>query len=121
VDLPERWFLVLVPACHVSTGEIFSNEQLTRNSPAIKMAAFFQGHSRNDTQLLVRSLYPDVDRALIVLESFGEARLTGTGACVFTSFEHESDARAAQKRLPTEYRSIVARGINTSPVLQALA
>ena len=117
VELPQRWFLLLIPTCHVSTGEIFSHEELTRNSRTIKMAAFFQGHSRNDCQPLVRRLYPDIDKALKTLENFGEARLTGTGACVFTSFEQEADAQAAQKSLPQEYRSIVARGINTSPAL----
>ena len=43
VELPERWFLILLPDCHVSTAEIFSHQQLTRNSFPIKMAAFFEG------------------------------------------------------------------------------
>ena len=41
IELPERWYLILVPDCHVSTAEIFSHEQLTRNTIPIKMAAFF--------------------------------------------------------------------------------
>ena len=81
------------------------------------MAAFFDGQSRNDTQPLVRALYPEVDKALKVLENFGEARLTGTGACVFTSFEHEADARAAREQLPEDCESFLARGINVSPAL----
>ena len=120
VDLPERWFLILVPDCHVSTAEIFSHQQLTRNSPAIKMAAFFEGDSRNDCQQLVRSLYPEVDNALKKLENFGKARLTGTGACVFASFGTAAEARAAQRQMPREWTSIVARGINESPIPEAL-
>ena len=54
VTLPRRWYLILVPGCHVSTGQIFSHRQLTRNSKPIKMAAFFEGDSRNDCQNLVR-------------------------------------------------------------------
>ena len=120
LDLPERWFLILVPDCHVSTAEIFSHQQLTRNSPAIKMAAFFEGDSRNDCQQLVRRFYPEVDNALKKLENFGEARLTGTGACVFSSFGSATEARAAQRQLPREWISIVAQGINESPVTEAL-
>ena len=120
VDLPERWFLILVPDCHVSTAEIFSHQQLTRNSPAIKMAAFFEGDSRNDCQQLVRRFYPEVDNALKKLENFGEARLTGTGACVFASFGTAAEARAAQRQMPREWTSIVARGINVSPIPEAL-
>jgi len=93
---------------------------LTRNSPAIKMAAFFEGDSRNDCQQLVRCLYPEVDNALKILENFGEARLTGTGACVFASFGTAAEARAAQRQMPREWTSIVARGINESPIPEAL-
>jgi 4-diphosphocytidyl-2-C-methyl-D-erythritol kinase len=120
MDLPQRWFLILVPPCHVSTAEIFSHQQLTRNSPPIKMASFFEGYSRNDCQELVRRLYPEVDNSLKILDIFGEARLTGTGACVFSSFGTAAEARAAQRQLPHEWTSIVARGINESPIPPAL-
>lgn len=121
VELPECWYLVVVPPCHVSTAEIFSNEQLTRNTSPIKIAAFFEGHSRNDCQNLVRNLYPEVDNALKWLDNFGEAKLTGTGACVFASFPDEHPARLALGQLPDSMTGFVAKGLNTSPVLSALA
>jgi 4-diphosphocytidyl-2-C-methyl-D-erythritol kinase len=120
VELPERWFLIVIPDCHVSTAEIFSHSQLTRNSSPIKMAAFFEGGTRNDCQQVVRSLYPEVDKALKLLDKFGEPRLTGTGACVFTSFRTEADAGAAQAQLPTDCHSVVARGINATPGMSDL-
>ena len=115
VELPQRWYLVLMPGCRISTAEIFSHRELTRNTSPIKIAAFFKGHSRNDCQELVRQLYPEVDKALKFLEKFGESRLTGTGACVFTSFEGEAQARAAANEVPPQWQSIVARGVNSSP------
>jgi 4-diphosphocytidyl-2-C-methyl-D-erythritol kinase len=115
VELPQRWYLVLVPGCHVSTAEIFSRRELTRNTSPIKIAAFFNGHSRNDCQELVRQLYPEVDKALKFLEKFGESRLTGTGACVFTSFDGEAQARAAASEVPPQWQAIVAQGVNSSP------
>ncbi|MEZ5573609.1 MAG: 4-(cytidine 5'-diphospho)-2-C-methyl-D-erythritol kinase [Halioglobus sp.] len=120
LELPERWYLILVPDCHVSTAEIFSHRQLTRNSIPIKMATFFGGDSRNDCQELVRSLYPQVDKALKVLDNFGEARLTGTGACVFISFDTATQAEAVRTQLPSEWTSILARGVNESPQLLEL-
>jgi 4-diphosphocytidyl-2-C-methyl-D-erythritol kinase len=116
LQLPERWYLILVPECHVSTAEIFSHRQLTRNSIPIKMATFFEVDSRNDCQELVRGLYPAVDKALKVLENFGEARLTGTGACAFICFDNATQAREAHRQLPGEWRSILARGVNASPL-----
>lgn len=121
VELPTRWYLVVTPASHVATGEIFSHDQLTRNSAPIKMAAFFQGHSRNDCEALVRRLYPEVDNALKTLENFGEARLTGTGASVFVAFDSQDAAEAARDELPGTWQMTVARGINESPVLAQLA
>ncbi len=115
VELPQRWYLVLMPGCRISTAEIFSHRELTRNTSPIKIAAFFKGHSRNDCQELVRQLYPEVDKALNFLEKFGESRLTGTGACVFTSFDGEAQARAAASEVQPQWQAIVARGVNSSP------
>ncbi len=120
VDLPRDWYLILAPPCHVSTREIFSHRELTRNSAPIKIAAFFAGASRNDCQELVRRLYPEVDKALKFLEKFGEARLTGTGACAFTRFGTRVEAENAGQRAPPAWTRIVAQGINHSPVLAAL-
>ena len=87
VQLPVKYFVVLCPDCHVSIRDIFSNEQLTRHSSAIKMAAFLAGHTRNDCENLVRSLYPPVDEALLWLSQYGPARMTGTGSSVFAGFD----------------------------------
>jgi 4-diphosphocytidyl-2-C-methyl-D-erythritol kinase len=121
LELPRKWFLVVTPDCRVSTAEIFSHEQLTRDTSPIKIAAFFKGRSRNDFQNLVRKLHPEIDNALKWLENFGEARLTGTGACAFASFTEESAARSALSQMPDEMTGFVAQGLNESPVLRALA
>jgi 4-diphosphocytidyl-2-C-methyl-D-erythritol kinase len=121
VELPRDWFMVVTPRCHISTAEVFSHEQLTRDTSPIKIAAFFEGHSRNDFQNLVRSLHPEVDNALNWLEKFGEARLTGTGACLFARFRDELEARSVLNQIPAGMTGFVAQGMNESPVLRALA
>ncbi len=120
VDLPPRWYVIITPSCHVSTGQIFSHLQLTRNTSPIKMAAFFEGYSRNDCQELVRRLYPDVDAALAWLGQFTEARLTGTGASVFAGFETEAEASDVLQQLPHQWHGVSARGLNQSPVAASL-
>jgi len=120
VDLPERWYLVIHPGCHVATARVFSHPELTRDTPAITIAAFFAGPTRNDCEPLVRRLHEPIDKALIWLGKFGEARMTGTGACVFATFREEGDARAVQRQVPAAWHSFVARGVNRSPALEAL-
>ena len=113
VTLPPRWYLVVTPDCTVSTAEIFSHENLTRNSPAITIADFLSGGSRNDCEPVTCELYPEVARALTWLTQFGLARMTGTGASVFASFAAENSANAALSQLPARWQGFVARGLNS--------
>ena len=117
VTLPPKFFVVLCPDCHVSTRDIFSSEQLTRHTSAIKMAAFLAGQTRNDCENLVRSLYPPVDEALVWLGRFGPARMTGTGASVFAGFDSEEQASAVLAQLPRHWKGFAARGLQRSPAL----
>ncbi len=121
IKMQPKWFLVAQPDCHVSTAEIFSHKDLTRDSPAIKVAAFLERGSKNDCEALVRRLYPAVDKALILLQKFDcNARMTGTGACVFASFDSAEQAQQVQANLPKDLPSFIAQGTNHSPLYKLL-
>ena len=120
IELPASHYLIIKPDCDVSTAKIFSCEQLTRSTSPITLAAFFRGYSRNDCQPIVRDLYPEVDNALNWLDNFGEARLTGTGACVFASFETRTEAETVKRQLPGQWTGFVVGGVNESPFHSSL-
>lgn len=120
IETPNLWYVVLKPDCHVATVEVFCHEQLTRHDSPIKIATFLEGGTGNSCEPLVRKLYPDIDKALIWLEQFSPAKLTGTGACVFASFKDQMTAQAVCAQRPNEFFGFVARGINTSPLHSAL-
>ena len=42
-ELPEPWYVVICPPCHVATGAIFSSDDLTRDSKPITIADFSAG------------------------------------------------------------------------------
>lgn len=116
LSLPDRWYLVIVPNCQVSTARVFSHKDLTRDTAAIKVAAFSQGGGKNDCQNLVRRLYPEVDKALIWLNKFSTtARMTGTGACVFAAFENRGEAEQILQQLPAGLTGFTARALDRSP------
>ena len=121
LDYPENWYLVIKPRASVSTAEIFQAAELTRNSPVTTIRAFLAGGGRNDCTSTVRARYPEVAEALDWLSSFGEARLTGTGACVFAAMPDETRARAIQAQLSAHWSGFVVRGVNRSPLLDRLA
>jgi 4-diphosphocytidyl-2-C-methyl-D-erythritol kinase len=120
LELPEPWYVVVVPRCHVATGRIFSAPNLTRNHKPIKITDFLAGQKDNHCLPVVRNLYPEIGSAMKELSRFSKARLTGTGACVFASFDSERDACLATKELEGSWSVFVARGLNKSPLHQAM-
>lgn len=124
VEIPEPWYLLVIPPCHVPTAVLFQQKQLTRNSPLITLCAFLNGEGHNDFQPVTRTLFPEVETALTVLDQVGKARMTGTGACVFASFASRHSAEEAESKLSQMvldrglkgFRWQVVRGVNKSPL-----
>lgn len=122
INPAEPWYLLVKPDCHVSTANIFSQQDLTRNTSPIKIAAFLSGASRtrNDCLPVVQRLYPEVGAALDWLGQFAEAYLTGTGACVFAPFDSRQAAEEARLSAPSNWQVFVTRGLNRSPAHEDL-
>jgi 4-diphosphocytidyl-2-C-methyl-D-erythritol kinase len=120
VTLPEPWFLVVNPLVSVSTANIFSDPGLTRDTPRTKIPDPLTGIGKNDCEAVVRRRYPEVAAALDWLNAFAPARMTGTGGCVFAAFDSEAAASVVAGQVPASWSSFVARGVNLSPLRQAL-
>jgi len=120
IDVPEQWVVVIKPDCHVNTKEIFSDKDLTRNSKSIKIDDFIAGQQQNDCLAVVRERYQPVKDALVDLSRFSEARLTGTGACVFAQFGSESAAVEAYESLRHRWHVYLTKGKNESPLFSKL-
>lgn len=126
LELPERWYLIIHPGVAVGTREIFQAPELTRNSPIITiraaLAALGSGSgARNDCEPVVRKGFPAVAEALGWLAQHADAHLSGTGSCIFAPFDKAADAERVAARVPDEWTSFVARGVNRSPLAGALA
>jgi len=116
LDLPAAWYLVLEPQVSVSTKEIFASA-LTGQSKALKIPPFFSGQGRNDLEAVVVARYPEVAVHLKWLRQRSpQARMTGSGACVFAEFTSEAQARALYNQLPGDMRGFVARGLDRHPL-----
>ena len=117
LELPARWFVIIYPDCHVSTQEIFGAPELTRNTPPITVSAFFEGPVRNDLQPVVESRYEQVSAAVTWLSNHGSAMMTGSGACVFASFQSQAEAQRVAETAKSEFNVFVAKGINRFTVV----
>lgn len=128
MDPPEPWYLVLVPEARVSSAEMYQVPELTRDSAPLRLRALFAREGggegadamSNAFEPVVRARHPAVDEALRWLDRHADARLTGSGACVFASFGSRADAERILARRPTGIDGFVARGLNRSPLHQGL-
>jgi 4-diphosphocytidyl-2-C-methyl-D-erythritol kinase len=114
IDPPECWYVVLVPECQVSTAKVFGSDQLTRDNNPVTIASFNSGFTCNDCVPVVTQSYPPVKRAMDALSRFGDARLTGTGSCVFISCVDRDSAVTIAAELEEQYTVFVVRGCNRS-------
>jgi 4-diphosphocytidyl-2-C-methyl-D-erythritol kinase len=121
VTLAPAWYLVLVPPVHVSTPKIFAHEQLTRDSKTIRITDFSETENllsltRNDLQAVVCAEYPAVAEYLAWLGQYAQARMTGSGACVFAMFDNEVEAQRILAIMPNGMRGFVAQGMDKHPL-----
>ena len=116
LELRPAWYLVLTPQVSVSTKETFESA-LTHRSKRLKIPPFLSGQGANDLEAAVVARYPDVAAGLAWLRQHRpQARMTGSGACVFAEFETEAEARALHSALPGVMKGFVARGLDRHPL-----
>lgn len=123
---PEPVYLVIHPGVQVPTATVFRDPELTRNTPVSTIADLLQAGlspaaCRNDCEPVTRRLFPAVGDALEWLSHHGDARMSGTGACVFAAFASAAAAQAAAREVPAAWQGFVAAGCNRSPLLARLA
>jgi 4-diphosphocytidyl-2-C-methyl-D-erythritol kinase len=110
-------YVVLTPPAHVSTPAIFSHPGLTRNTPSVTIAALSDGYGHNDLEPIASALNPEVAEYLGWLKTRGDARMTGSGACVFSAFSDRAAAEKAFAERPGHMSGFVADGIDQHPLL----
>ena len=118
---PPTWYLLVVPPVAVPTPEIFCSPQLRRDTPAIAARDWHPGFGHNDLEAVACFLYPEVARHLDWLRRYGDARMSGSGACCFVDFPDRGAAQAALLDLPQGMLGHVAAGIDRHPLLEPAA
>jgi 4-diphosphocytidyl-2-C-methyl-D-erythritol kinase len=121
LELPARHFAIVFPGVGIPTAEVFQAPELTRKTPETTIRGFLKAGGRNDCEPVVAGRSPEVRRALAWLAERGDARMTGTGSCVFAAFADRASAQAALEGLPEGWRGFVARGLDRSPLQERLA
>lgn len=129
VGVPDPWYVVIEPGVQVPTGPIFTAPDLTRNTKPVTIADFsehlrtregLQQFGKNDLQPVACRLYPPVAEAVRWLANFGDARMTGSGACVFCAFSSEAEADAVLAQAQGRWSAWKAPALARHPMLTLL-
>ncbi len=121
IELPERHYAIIDPGVVISTAALFQAHELTRNSPPTTIPDFLAGRdTANAFSPVASARFPQVATALDWLGQYGEARLSGSGGCVFVAVESERQAETIVSECPPRFAAYRARGVNRSPLHNAL-
>jgi len=125
---PACWFAVIEPGIAIPTASIFSSKELTRDTKVIRITDFPEANNlldknfgKNDLEVVAARQFPQVAEAIQWLKQFGNARMTGSGACVFCSFEHEHQADEVLKQVPSHWIAWKAKAMQEHPLAHLLS
>jgi 4-diphosphocytidyl-2-C-methyl-D-erythritol kinase len=128
LEMAPRWYVVLVPPVQVPTQAAYTAPELTRDTEALKMedfSAFPAGFSaevatgrlHNDLEDVVIARFPAVREHLEWLRKHApNARMTGSGSCVFAALEAREAAERAIEALPASMHGFIAQGLERHPL-----
>jgi 4-diphosphocytidyl-2-C-methyl-D-erythritol kinase len=131
VTVPTRWYLVLTPPVAVPTPVVFAAPELTRDTEPLKMEDFSAQPAvretpgqdfwetsgfRNDLEAVVTARFPVVREHLEWLRRHGNARMTGSGGCVFAAFGNREEAQRVLDKLPASMHGFIAQGLTQHPL-----
>jgi len=71
---------------------------------------------KNDLEKVAVEYYPEVKRAISWLSRYGDARMTGSGACVFCSFTLELVADTVLELVPSQWKAWKVKSIREHPL-----
>jgi len=126
---PDCWYVVVEPGVSVPTAAIFTATDLTRNTKPIIISDFSRRHDeqhgligfgKNDLQQVAVRLFPPVAEAIEWLSGYGAARMTGSGACVFSAFSSEHEAEAVLEKVPAKWKAWKAKSLTKHPIKSLL-
>ncbi len=110
-------YLLVIPDVSIDTSWAYSELKNYLDSDTVphNFANLFRGDDsplelfENDFELVVIPTYPEIGRIKELIRSYGAkyTSLSGSGSTVFGIFDKEADAKLAESKLSSEYRTIL--------------
>ena len=95
VSLPLSHYVVAFPGVGVATARVFTDPELTRNTPGAANGVFAVTYGHNDLQPVAKRLQPGISTLCdAFIQAGAKPRMTGSGACVYAPSPDVASAQA---------------------------
>lgn len=116
INLKEKWNLILYPKISISTKKIFQKINLKKKIKKKNLENLLKKPYKNNFELIVRKMFPKIEKLFLWKPKNKKLHLTGTGSCVFIQFKNKKKAIKISKKIPKWTKSFIAKSINYSPL-----
>lgn len=120
VGMGPRHYVLVFPGLSISTGAVFADPDLARDSKRIGAAEALAGKGRNDCEAVVRKRFPLMVKVMASLEPWGRPVMTGTGSAVFLRVDSREQAISTAREIKSLYNARAVTGVDRSPLHEAL-
>lgn len=125
IILPKKYFLIVFSGQGISTKKIFSHPLLTIEEKHLKISDFFENNKKRNqdnfkNDCLLAALNTQLElKEVIKWLNFAEhrlsdARMTGTGACIFIDFKKKEEAARYLEKIPKKWTGFITQSVNKS-------
>ncbi len=118
LTLPQLYFVIIRPKFHIPTRTIFTNLQFDFSNIKAEESSVesLLQKKENDLLAVVKHLYPQINGLFSELKQYGQPCMTGSGSCIYLSFNEKSPAKELAKFLSARYNTFLAASLPASPV-----
>ena len=119
ISLPLGDYVVAFPGVGVATAGVFTDVNLTRNTPSAANGVFAVTYGHNDLQPVAERLQPGISSLCDAFIGAGaKPRMTGSGACVYAPSKDATSAQALARRLSgSGWQSWAVKSIAHHPLI----
>jgi 4-diphosphocytidyl-2-C-methyl-D-erythritol kinase len=119
-----RDYLVIAPNETVSTREVFESLELTKDRIPLKIASFSNEldlkNLANDLEKGVLKKFKGIALVFDWLEQFGQAKMTGSGSCIFIPLNSIDIGKEILEKKPQDTEGFIVKGLNSHPHLNLM-
>ncbi|ARC54963.1 hypothetical protein AOQ88_01765 [Candidatus Riesia sp. GBBU] len=114
IKLKKKWYIIIYPKIKILTKKIFSDPDLKRNSKKYSLKELLNKPFKNDCEDLIKKKFPKIRKIILFLEKYKKPSITGTGSCIFLSFQNKLDANELFKKISKHLYCFITESTNIS-------